>query len=201
MKTYISVILDKSGSMESIRTDTIGGFNTFLEDQKKNLTGEVMFQLTQFDVFVRTGTIRPLEEVEPLTLQTYTPYGGTALLDAVGMTIEALGRVVKANDKAIVVVITDGEENSSKAFTNAMIRDSITHFQEGHDWTFMYLGANQDAWKVAQQWNFHRHHTMSWEGTPLGASTMFAAASTGATASASGGSVDLAELYKTAGGH
>ena len=193
MKTYISVILDKSGSMESIRTDTIGGFNTFLEDQKKNLTGEVMFQLTQFDVFVRTGTIRPLEEVEPLTLQTYTPYGGTALLDAVGMTIEALGRVVKANDKAIVVVITDGEENSSKAFTNAMIRDSITHFQEGHDWTFMYLGANQDAWKVAQQYGFHQHHTASWDyGHTM---NMFTAASAGTTASATGNTVDLTKEY------
>ena len=141
MTRSIVFLLDRSGSMETCRDDVIGGFNAFVADQKAlggNLT------LIQFDdkyevVYSET----PLDEVGPLTRETFVPRGSTALLDAIGKTIKE-GK----SQAPLFIIFTDGLENTSRTYTKAHVKDLIEQkTKEG--WTFMYLGANQDAFAEA----------------------------------------------------
>lgn len=142
MDRTLIFLLDRSGSMETCRVDTIGGFNAFVSDQKA-LGGKLT--LVQFDheiknVFEDT----PLGDVAPLTFETFQPRGSTALLDAVGQTIKAHA----AKEGVIFIIQTDGEENCSSKYTKAHIKDLVEQkTKEG--WTFMYLGASQDAFAEA----------------------------------------------------
>lgn len=136
------VILDRSGSMEACRDDTIGGFNAFLREQQAE--GGTL-SLIQFDhEYMVVYPATPITAVQPLTAQTFVPRGGTALLDAIGKTIKD----VDPDTRPTVVILTDGQENSSKEYTKAHIKDLIEQkTKEG--WTFVYLGANQDAFAEA----------------------------------------------------
>lgn len=136
------VILDRSGSMETCRDDTIGGFNAFLREQQAE--GGTL-SLIQFDhEYQVVYPATPIGAVQPLTTQTFVPRGGTALLDAIGKTIKDIAD----GTKPTVVILTDGQENSSKEYTKAHIKDLIE--QKTKDgWTFVYLGANQDAFAEA----------------------------------------------------
>jgi hypothetical protein len=135
-------LLDCSGSMESCWDDTIGGFNAFLNEQKA--TGGTL-TLIQFDhEYQLTYELTKIDEVTPLTRETYKPRGSTALLDAIGRLIKDW----KGASNPSVVILTDGQENSSHNFTKAHIKDLIE--QKAKDgWTFAYLGANQDAFEEA----------------------------------------------------
>ena len=142
MDRTLIFLLDRSGSMETCRADTIGGFNAFVADQK-TLGGKLT--LVQFDHEINNVFENvPLGEVNPLTSDTFQPRGSTALMDAIGRTIKT-----HWSKKGVVFIIqTDGEENSSHAYTKAHIKDLIE--QKTKDgWTFMYLGANQDAFAEA----------------------------------------------------
>lgn len=134
-------LLDRSGSMETCWDDTIGGFNAFVNDQKKE-GGSLT--LVQFDhEHLLSYTKKPIGDVEPLTRETYKPRGSTALLDAIGHAIKE-----SQLDNPTFVILTDGLENSSHKFTKAHIKDLIE--QKTKDgWTFAYLGANQDAFSEA----------------------------------------------------
>lgn len=153
--TEIVCILDKSGSMGSVRMDAIGGFNQFLKDQK-GLASEArlttIFFDTDYKVFYDGENIQHVPE---LTTQSYVPGGWTALLDAIGKTINTVGARLSNTpeherpSKVVVVILTDGEENSSKEFTKAQINDMITHQKNAYQWEFIYLAANQDAIKEA----------------------------------------------------
>lgn len=152
--TEIIVVMDKSGSMGSTRDDAIGGFNTFIGEQKK-VDGEAKVTLTMFDTaynIVHDGI--PLQDVPELTGYDYVPGGMTALLDAMGRTIDAVGsRLATTPDeekpeKVIMVIITDGEENSSTEYTHAMVMDKVNHQRDAYKWEFVFLGANQDAIKA-----------------------------------------------------
>lgn len=142
--TEIVVIADRSGSMWSIAEDAIGGFNAFLEEQKKlgddaNLT-LVLFD-DQYEVPVKAEKIT---SVEPLNERTYVPRGSTAMNDAIGKTIALLK---EANpEKAIVCILTDGMENSSKEYTTQQIKELVEEV-EGKGWQIVYLAANQDAFQ------------------------------------------------------
>lgn len=135
-------LLDCSGSMESCRDDTIGGFNAFLADQKA-MGGTLT--LIQFDHEYNVSYERTtITDVEPLTHETYKPRGSTALLDAIGRLVKEW----KGASNPSVVILTDGLENASHTFTKVHIKDLIeTKTKEG--WTFAYLGANQDAFSEA----------------------------------------------------
>jgi len=135
-------LLDVSGSMESCWDDTIGGFNSFLADQKA--TGGTL-TLIQFDHEYRVTCERTeINDVTPLTRETYKPRGSTALMDAIGRLVKEW----KGTSNPSVVILTDGLENASHKFTKAHIKDLIE--QKTKDgWTFMYLGANQDAFAEA----------------------------------------------------
>lgn len=131
-------LLDRSGSMESCRADTIDGFNSFIEAQKP-LGGIMTLVLFDHEVNVLYENT-PIEKVKPLDLDTFVPRGGTALYDA-------LGYVLKMNlpRETIVIVLTDGDENSSHTYTSMHLKDLIENKQTNEGWSFVYLGANQDT--------------------------------------------------------
>lgn len=149
--TEIIFVVDRSGSMESIRDDTIGGYNTFLGEQKK-VDKPCKVTYTQFDdqyEVVHNGI--DIKDVPPLTAETFVPRGWTALHDAIGRTINEVGARLSVTPeherpgKVLFVVMTDGHENSSHEFNAAQIKEMITHQQEKYQWEFIFLAANQDA--------------------------------------------------------
>ena len=147
-------LLDRSGSMESCWTDTIGGYNSFVESQKGQ--GGTM-TLFQFDhEILESYKDVPIDEVNPLTMKTYTPRGSTALLDAIGKVIKDGG------DNRVVIILTDGYENASRTYTKAHIKDLITA-KEKEGWQFMYLGANQDAFAESESLGIAPGRTMNYD--------------------------------------
>jgi hypothetical protein len=150
-KTDITIILDRSGSMESVKQDTIGGFNSFLSEQQK-VAGEAALSLVQFDdQYEVVYEDQDIAAADRLTEATFQPRGSTALFDAVGRTINAVGRRLAAQpeemrpDKVLLVIMTDGFENASQEFTAAKISEMINHQHNVYSWEFMFIGANQDA--------------------------------------------------------
>lgn len=148
----LTVVLDRSGSMHVCQSDAEGGLNRFVEEQKKQ-PGEARFTLVQFDTeyeFVHRAV--PIQDVPPCSL---VPRGNTALLDAVGRAIvetgERLAKMSEADRPGLVVfvILTDGQENSSREFSRAKVREMIAHQQDVYKWQFIYLGANQDAFAEA----------------------------------------------------
>lgn len=151
--TDITVIMDRSGSMSSIKAEAEGGLNSFIEKQKA-LPGEANFTLVQFDTeyeVVHRGI--PIKEVPKCFLE---PRGWTALLDAVGKTINDVGFRLSALPESYrpglvtIVILTDGQENYSKEFKQDQVRKMVEHQSSVYKWQFIYLGANQDAFLVAK---------------------------------------------------
>ena len=151
--TEIALILDQSGSMQSIKAGTLEGVNAFLDQQKEeNASYPVRFSLTLFSTApkVRYSSV-PVTEVPLLTEKTYLPSGNTALLDAIGITIDEIGKRLEETPEAerpakvIVAIMTDGEENSSRVFNWHQISEKIKHQTEVYKWEFLFMGANQDA--------------------------------------------------------
>lgn len=170
--TDIIVVLDRSGSMTTIRQDTIGGFNAFLKEQKA-LPNPATMSLYQFDhEYEAVYERRPLAEAAELTTETFIPRGWTALLDAIGRTI--VRAEATPGHRKVVVIITDGQENSSKEFTNDKIRELIKS-KEALGWQFVYLGANQDAFSVASQFGFNYRNTMTVAANAAGTKAMYGA--------------------------
>src|SRR3990167_396194 len=146
--THIAIVLDRSGSMQSCIADTIGGFNAFIEEQKK-VPGEATLTLVQFDdayEWVQAGL--PLKDIPALKFE---PRGSTALLDAIGKTINDQGLWLSVKhehdrpEKVIFVIITDGHENASREFTRDKIFQLIRQQESQYQWQFVFIGANQDA--------------------------------------------------------
>jgi uncharacterized protein YegL len=143
-RVLVNVILDKSGSMSSKVQDVIGGFNLYLDELAKEPAVDYGFSLTLFDTVVAMKyKAVPLAKVAKLDDATYRPAGNTALLDALGDTVQTLG--TDGFDKIITVIMTDGEENSSREWTLPAIRELIKTKEAAGNWTFVFLGANLDA--------------------------------------------------------
>ena len=184
----ITVVLARSGSMAAIANDTIGGFNRFLEDQKK-VPGSCTFTLHQFDhEFETVIDSKPIASAEPLTGKTFVPRGNTALLDAVGRAIKDTGlRLEKAKDhdragKVIFVVITDGHENASHEFTHAVVKGMIDHQTSKYSWQFVYLGATADAFDVGTGMGFVASNVMRSVANAVGTHAMYSSVSDNTTA-------------------
>lgn len=169
--TEIVCIIDKSGSMWPLKDDVIGGFNNFLEEQKK-VKGKAKITTTVFDTtyeILYNG--KSLNEVEPLNEDTYAPSGMTALLDAVGRTVDEVGKRLKDTEedkrpeKVIVVIMTDGEENSSKEYERKQIKEKIEHQQDKYKWEFVFLGANIDAFAEANSFGISAINTQQFAAT------------------------------------
>jgi len=152
-KSEIIVVLDRSGSMTGLKADMEGGFDTFIEEQKKEKSDACTVSLYQFDdKYNVVYENKALEEVPKLNLN---PRGGTALLDAVGKTIGAVtDRYAELDEKerpskVIFMIITDGEENSSREFNRDQIKTLIESSEKKKDWQFVYLGADAKAFDEA----------------------------------------------------
>jgi len=179
MKAEIVCIIDRSGSMSDIKDDAIGGFNQFIEDQKK-IPGEATVTFTQFDTeyeIIYSG--KPLDEVPLLDSKTYIPRGWTALRDAIGRTVDEVGsRLEKTDpkdrpDKVIVVVLTDGHENSSREYSHEKVLEMINHQREKYNWEFIYLGASEDAFDVGSSFGFNHKDIAKFKATPQGIRTAY----------------------------
>ncbi len=157
--TELICIIDRSGSMQSIRDDAIGGFNAFLNEQKK-VPGNACLSLVLFDhEYTPVYSNTPLSDVPELTPKSYVPRGTTALYDAVGRTLNETGARLASlieeerPDKVMVIILTDGLENSSKEFTHKQIAEMIEHQRTKYSWEFIFLAANQDAMLAAKNMN------------------------------------------------
>lgn len=166
--TYIHIILDETGSMGSSKASTISSFNEFISSQKKQ-DGKCNVSLTTFstssyvnpsadavrDVFIN----KDLNSVSDLTNETYRPDGMTNLYDSIGSTIAKVENIGVANP--LIVIITDGYDNMSKEYNQQSVKDIISK-KTAEGWTFVYLGANQDAWSVGQTLGLSKGQTMSY---------------------------------------
>jgi hypothetical protein len=143
-RVLVNVILDRSGSMSSKVQDVIGGFNLYLDELAKEPAVDYGFSLTLFDTVVEMKyKAVALNQVARLDDRTYLPSGNTALLDAIGNTVQTVS--TDGFDKAITVIMTDGEENSSREWTLPGVRELIKTKEAAGNWTFVFLGANLDA--------------------------------------------------------
>jgi hypothetical protein len=153
-RMLVNIILDKSGSMYSAAKDTIGGFNQYINKLKEEKDVDYSVSLTMFDtVFDIKYVNKPINDVPLLDATTYVPNGNTALLDAVGKTVQEIPDE-DSNLKILVVIMTDGEENSSREFTWDTIQKLIKEKDVKDNWTFIYLGAMADAWDKGGQFGF-----------------------------------------------
>ena len=179
MKTEIIAVIDRSGSMSTIVNDAIGGFNTFLADQK-TVPGDGRMTLALFDDKYDTLYVgKPLTEAEPLSHKTFVPRGGTALLDAIGRTLNEQGARIKADgwaDKVIVCILTDGGENISREFEQSKIKEMVKHC-ESHGWSFVFLAANQDAFAAGASYGISGATTMAFDSSAAGTQTAYASMS------------------------
>ena len=162
-------VLDRSGSMGGIANEAIGGFNAFVEGQKKE-PGKATISLVIFDHEIVTVHDKVnLKEVEALTDKVYQARGMTALYDAIGVTItKYLGEKSKKNEKTILAILTDGEENSSKEYSGKAVADLIKSAETEHGWEVLFLGANIDVSKVATQLNIGAHKFATFAATSKG---------------------------------
>lgn len=165
MRVEIIDITDRSGSMQDIRNDIIGGFNTLVEDQKK-IPGEARLTYVQFDhTYALQYAAKDIQSVEPLTLDGYVPTGTTALLDAIGRTLDEQGKRIAAEkwaDKVIVCIRTDGFENASRDYKLDRVKEMIKHAQD-HDWTFIFSGADIDAFAAGSNLGINSQYTRGYD--------------------------------------
>jgi len=166
LKTNVIFILDGSGSMCGTATDVRGGFNTYIEKIKGD-GNEYTLSAIKFGSKVELlFSNLPLEQVPLLTEKNYMPCGTTALYDAIGF---ALAEVKMADeDRFIVIIMTDGFENASQKFSKEMITSKIELREKIGNWTFVYMGADQDAWAVASNLGFAQGNVMSFASTTTG---------------------------------
>lgn len=180
MKAMICLILDRSGSMAGREADVIGGVNTFLDEQKK-LPDPASIAMVRFDTDAveRFRPMQALAECKPLAKADYQPRGGTPLLDAIGKTLADLENDWKTEqpERAILMIVTDGEENSSREYTKAKIKEMIESRQASGKWAIVYLGANVDAFSEAGSMGISLANSAGYTNTARGTKSMYAAAS------------------------
>ncbi|MCD8212630.1 MAG: VWA domain-containing protein [Campylobacter sp.] len=173
------LILDKSGSMSGLENDTIGGFNSMIDKQrelgiKTNVT-TVLFD-TNFNII---HDRQDINKIEKLTSKEYFAGGNTALLDAVGSTINKIQNmpdIYAKDNRVLFVIITDGQENSSKEYTKSRIKNMITDKQNKYGWEFIFLGANIDAVSEAQSIGIKGENAVKYKNSSKGVRQNFEAA-------------------------
>lgn len=186
--TEIVFILDRSGSMSGLEADTIGGFNSMIEKQKRE-AGEALISTVLFDNFSEVIHDRvPIGRVEPMTDREYYVRGCTALLDAIGGAIHHIGNIHKyareedVPEHTLFVITTDGMENASRRYDSETVKKMIERQKAKYGWEFLFLGANIDAVETASRFgigadravNYHSDH----QGTQLNYEVLSAAVST-----------------------
>jgi len=179
--THISVILDRTGSMESIRDDIIGGFNTFLHQQQQQ-EGKATLTLVQFDTQDPYEVVhhwKLIAEVPNLDHKTYVPRASTPLYDAIGRGINDLeASIAKLPEsdrpsQVMMVVITDGYENSSQEFTKAKVTEMIAEKKKEHNWQFVFLSADLEAMKDAMTMGIEKQSSLQFARSGQGSARAF----------------------------
>ena len=172
--TEMVFILDRSGSMSGLERDTIGGYNSMLERQQKE-KGEARVTTILFDDRYEILHDRiALPEVSPMTENEYYVRGNTALLDAVGRTIAKVGADLDRTaeeeraEHVVVVITTDGMENSSQEFSEQKVRGMIEHQKEKYGWEFIFLGANIDAIATAERYGIGKERAANYNADGVG---------------------------------
>lgn len=174
----IIFLIDRSGSMSGLESDTIGGFNAFIANQQK-LEGDTRVTAVLFDDKYEVLWNGVDANKVKLTEKEYYVRGSTALLDAIGKTIYEVGyRLAYTNEaeipgKVIFVITTDGMENSSREFTSKKIREMIMNHKEKYNWEFIFLGANIDAEEEADNIGISREDAYNFEASKVGVESMF----------------------------
>lgn len=181
--TELVFILDRSGSMYSLVSDTIGGFNAMIENQKKE-PGEAYVTTVLFnDYYELLHDHINIREIYPIIDEEYYVRGCTALLDAIGKTINSIGARLNDTpenerpDKVIFVIMTDGYENASKEFTKLQVKEMVEHQQNKYSWTFMFLGADIDAVGEAESLGINSDFAKSYTHTSVGTQSVYNAVS------------------------
>lgn len=193
--SLIAVVLDRSGSMAGIRDELMQGFNNFLADRCKD-PGDVRMTLARFDnVYELVYNDIPVTDVKPLDADSFAPRGSTALLDAIGKTVSDIGKALTAKPenerpgKVCVMILTDGDENSSKTYVSAaQIKKMVEVQRSQYNWEFIFLGASLDAIGTSTAMGMSQSTSMSYTASGKGilrafnaTSNMVGAASAGAT--------------------
>ena len=175
--TEIVFILDRSGSMSGLEADTIGGFNSMIEKQKRE-NGEALISTVLFDNMSEVIHDRiPVQRVELMTDKDYSVHGCTALLDAIGGAIHHIGNVHKyarnedVPEHTLFIITTDGMENASRRYDSEKVKKMIERQKEKYGWEFLFLGANIDAAKEAARFGIDADRAVNYkcdeEGTAL----------------------------------
>lgn len=177
--TELVFILDKSGSMSGLETDTIGGYNSMLEKQQA-VEGECHITTVLFDNNYELLHDRiDIKAVSPITEKEYFVGGSTALLDAVGRTIHKIGNAQKHTadayraEKVLVVIITDGEENSSREYSSEKVKAQIERQKTKYGWEFIFLGANIDAVETAERFGIDRDRAQNYHADGEGSRVVY----------------------------
>ena len=181
--TEIVYILDRSGSMSGLEADTIGGFNSMMEKQKK--TGEkALVSTVLFDDECEVLHDRvPIEKIEKMNDKQYYVRGCTALLDAVGGAIHHIGNIHKyareedVPGKTIFVITTDGMENASRKYSREKIQKMVKKQQKKYGWEFIFIGANIDAYEEAQKYGIRRDRAVNYVCDSVGTANVYAGVS------------------------
>lgn len=181
--TEMVFILDRSGSMGRLTDDTIGGFNSMIESQKTE-DGEAYVTTVLFDDYYDLLHDHVnIKDIKPITRKDYYARGCTALLDAIGKTINSIGvRLAETPEderpeKVIFVIITDGYENASVEFSKTQIKEMIEHQQDKYAWTFMFLGANMDAVSEASGFGIKSAFSKTYTASGIGTQSVYKATS------------------------
>lgn len=165
----IVFLLDRSGSMSGSEEDTIGGYNSYLDKQRKNKFNTKVTTILFDNEYEVLTDRKSIEDVSNLTKDTYFVRGSTALLDAIGKTINSLDKKVKDN-KVLFVITTDGLENSSCEYTKDKIKELINKHS---NWEFIYIGANIDSYSEGMSIGIKKSNISNYSKTKQGTKKMF----------------------------
>lgn len=178
--TEMVFILDRSGSMAGLESDTIGGFNALLKKQKLE-KGNAKVSTILFNERIKVLHDRlDIKKMKPLNEKDYFPSGCTAMLDAIGQAITHIGNIHKyarkedRPDKTIFVITTDGMENASKYYSYDRIKKMIERQKEKYGWEFLFLGANIDAYEVGERFGVGKDRSVNYVNDTEGVSCFYA---------------------------
>jgi len=185
--TELVIILDASTSMRGVKGEVIAGFNELIDDQK-NQPGDCNVTLVQFSSTKSQRTLLdcvPIQSVPPLSVANYCTQGLTALLDAIGSTVDSLGRRLSDTpqaerpNKVIIAIMTDGDENDSREYTATLVKQKVEHQRDVYQWEFVFTAANQDAVLAARTYGLDTDLAATYQDSMEGTRSSFKGMSAG----------------------
>lgn len=185
--TEMVFILDMSGSMWSLTSDTIGGYNTLINNQKKEKGDANVTTVLFNDKYMTLHDRANIKDVKEMTDREYSPCGSTAMLDAIGNTITSIGKKLAEMPEAdrpgsvIVTIITDGYENRSREYTWNQVKEMITHQREKYNWVFTFIGANIDTMVVGNNLGIDARLSKSYTANSRGVDSVYKSVSKATT--------------------